>query len=52
MCCTIFCVFQQYAAEKVMTAKHSSETAKKDKEIEFLKATVKKLEVRHFISYQ
>ncbi|XP_071167901.1 G kinase-anchoring protein 1-like [Mytilus edulis] len=35
---------KQYAAEKVMTAKHSSETAKKDKEIEFLKATVKKLE--------
>ncbi|XP_052100727.1 G kinase-anchoring protein 1-like [Mytilus californianus] len=35
---------KQYAAEKVMTAKHQSETAKKDKEIEFLKATVKKLE--------
>ena len=35
---------KQFAAERVMTSKHNSEITKKDKEIDFLKATVKKLE--------
>jgi hypothetical protein len=40
--------FQQFAAERVMTSKHNSEITKKDKEIDFLKATVKKLEVSYW----
>ena len=38
-------LFQQYAAESVITAKYQDEVKKKDREIEFLRATMKKQEV-------
>ena len=37
---------QQYATESVVTAKYQDQIRKMDKEIEFLRATVKKQEVR------
>ena len=39
-------LFQQYAAESVITAKYQDEVKKKDREIEFLRATMKKQEVK------